>query len=61
MADAMLPELYRLVFITKSQAEAPTDGSNQESSDRRRQVAIEKNKMLSELIDIRTEQIRQGK
>lgn len=59
MTDAMLTELYRRAFETKAQAEACNQGEG-ETNDRRRQVAIEKANMLSELIAIRTEQIRQG-
>jgi len=60
MHDAMLGELYRRVFEEKQKAEAFNDGENDELSDRRRQVAIEKNKLLSELISFRTDQIRNG-
>lgn len=55
MKDAMLTELYRRVFLEQRKAELPADG---EGADRMRQVAIAKNELLSELIDIRTEQIK---
>jgi len=55
MADAMLTELYRRVFETKREAEFIGDGA---ADDLRRGVAIAKNKLLSELIDMRTEQIK---
>ena len=55
MADAMLTELYKRVFETKAQAESLTNKDNDENTDRLRQVAIAKNNMLSELINIRTE------
>jgi len=55
MADAMLTELYKRVFETKLEAEMHGQG---EADDRKRQVALAKNKLLSELIDIRTDQIR---
>ena len=61
MHDAMLGELYKRVFEEKQKAEALNKCSNDEYADRHRQAAIEKNKMLSELISIRTEQIRNGK
>ena len=60
MQDPMLGELYRRVFEEKQKAEALNSGGNDENRDRLRQVAIEKNKMLSELIAVRTEQIRNG-
>ena len=55
MADAMLTELYRRVFETKREAEVIEDG---EVHDRKRGIAMAKNKLLSELIDIRTDQIK---
>ena len=57
MADPMLIELYTRVFETKLNVErlTRTDGEN---NDRLRQVAIAKNELLSELISIRTEQIK---
>ena len=55
MADAMLTELYKRVFETKRDAEITETG---DTGDRRRQVALAKNKLLAELIDIRTDQIR---
>jgi len=58
MADAMLTELYRRVFETKQQAELIVEG---ETNDRIRGIAIAKNKLLSELIDVRTNQIENGK
>jgi len=60
MKDEMLSELYKRAFETKAQAEQLTR-SDDDSSDRRRQVAIAKNELLSELIGIRTEQIRNSK
>jgi hypothetical protein len=60
MADAMLTELYKRVFETKAQAEALNNKNNDEHSDRLRQVAIAKNGLLSELINIRTEQLKRG-
>ena len=59
MKDAMLTELYRRVFDAKREAGALQKESG-EDNDRLLQVAYAKNKLLSELIDIRTEQIRQG-
>ena len=58
MADEMLSELYKRVFETKAEAEAITSRDGDEIADRRRQVALAKNKLLAELIDIRTEQLR---
>ena len=58
MSDPMLTELYKRVFQAKRQAEIFGQG---EATDRKREVALAKNKLLSELIDIRTEQIRNGK
>lgn len=60
MADAMLTELYKRVFETKIQAEAITSESSSDLHDRLRQVALAKNKLLHELIDIRTAQIIRG-
>ena len=57
MRDAMLTELYKKVFEEKAKAEHISEGEN---GDRARQVAIAKNQLLSELIDLRTEQIRNG-
>ena len=57
MSDRMLTELYRRVFETKAEAESLNKTG---SDDRMRQVAIAKNKLLSELIDFRTEQIKEG-
>lgn len=57
MADAMLTELYKRVFETKQEAEAL---SVEGSDDHLRGVALAKNKLLSELIDIRTEQLIRG-
>jgi len=57
MSDAMLTELYRRVFITKKQAELETEP---EGGDHLRLVALAKNRLLQELIDIRTEQIASG-
>jgi len=57
MKDPMLTELYKRVFEEKSKAER-LSGTDGENNDRLRQVAIAKNELLSELIDIRTKQIR---
>ena len=57
MADAMLTELYRRVFDTKREAESIGEGKDH---DYRRGISIAKNKMLSELIDVRTNQITNG-
>ena len=59
MQDQMLTELYKRVFEEKARAErlGREDGEN---NDRLRQVAIAKNALLSELISIRTEQIKTG-
>ena len=57
MADAMLTELYKRVFETKQEAEAL---SVEGSDDRLRGVALAKNKLLAELIDIRTDQLIRG-
>ena len=60
MSDAMLTELYERAFQTQQEAE---DITNRDGvvADRMRQVAIAKNKLLSELINVRTEQIKEGK
>ncbi len=58
-SDAMLTELYKRVFEEKAKAER-YGLEKGENSDRLRQVAIEKNSLLSELISIRTEQLRGG-
>ena len=55
MTDPMLTELYRRVFDEKREAERIVDG---EPDDRRRGIAISKNKLLAELIDFQTELIR---
>ena len=60
MTDAMLTELYKRVFETKAEVERLNTRNDDENSDRLRQVAIEKNNLLSELISIRTEQIKKG-
>lgn len=60
MHDPMLGELYKRVFEMKYAAEALA-GKDSETADRRRQVALAKNQLLSELIDIRTDQIRSGR
>ncbi len=60
MSDEMLTELYKRVFQTKAEAERLNASGNDENKDRLRQVAIEKNRLLSELIDIRTNQIKRG-
>lgn len=57
MSDLMLDELYMRLFATKNEAERLTMESG-EHSDRMRQVALAKNRLLSELIKIRTEQLR---
>ena len=57
MSDAMLTELYKRVFETKREVERLNAPG---SDDRLRQVALAKNQLLSELVDIRTEQIRRG-
>ena len=59
-SDEMLTILYEKCFSEKRLAES-LSSSQGENNDRLRQVAIEKNKLLSELIDIRTRQIREGK
>ena len=59
MSDAMLTELYERVFQTKREAEAMAMEKT-ETADRHRQVAIAKNELLRELIDIRTDQIARG-
>lgn len=57
MKDEMLGILYEKCFSARTRAEAHGQG---EQSDRRREVAIAENKLLSELIDIRTDQIRRN-
>jgi len=57
MSDPMLNVLYDRAFQAKQQAEICSEG---EFHDRERQVNIALNKLLAELIDIRTEQIRKG-
>ena len=59
MKDKMLTELYKRVFETKQEAEM-LSRENGEHADRMRQVALAKNTLLSELIDIRTDQLRQA-
>ena len=59
-SDEMLSVLYEKVYQTKQQVEALGRSTNNENDDRRRQVAIEKNALLVELIGIRTDQIRRG-
>ena len=61
MSDAMLTELYMRVFQTKREAEAlamERDGTG--VADRHRQVALAKNELLRELIDVRTRQLVHG-
>ena len=58
MSDAMLTELYKRVFETKREAEVMDDG---DVADRRRMVAIAKNKLLAELIDFRTDLLISGR
>ena len=53
----MLTELYKRVFETKARAEALTKQKG-EVNDRLRQVAMAENKLLNQLVDIRTEQIK---
>lgn len=57
MTDPMLTELYKRVFETKAKVEMLTRSSG-ENDDRLRQVAIAKNQLLSDLISIRTDQIK---
>ena len=57
MKDKMLTELYMRVFKEKAEVERLTR-SDGENNDRLRQVTIAKNELLSELIGIRTQQIR---
>lgn len=59
MADAMLTELYRRVFETKIEAEACNQGSG-EINTHKRLVALAKNALLTELIDIRINQLVGG-
>jgi hypothetical protein len=59
MADAMLTELYKRCFETKAEAEY-CNGQSGEANDRRRQVALAKNELLSDLISVRTEQLKRG-
>ena len=59
MGDAMLTELYQRVFECKQEAERLSREPG-EQNDRLRQVAIAKNSLLSELIDIRTNQLCNG-
>jgi len=58
-SDAMLTELYKRVFEEKARCDALTTATG-ETADRLRQVAIAKNKLLAELIDVRTGQIIAG-
>ena len=58
MNDAMLDVLYDRVFQTKREAESLNVTG---SDDRRRQVVHALNKQLSELIGIRTQQLRDGR
>jgi len=60
MKDAMLTELYKRVFETKQETES-LSSKDGENYDRLRQVALAKNELLSDLISIRTDQIRGGK
>lgn len=55
--DIMLTELYGRIFETKKEAERLNRESG-ETNDRLRQVEMAKHKLLSELITIRTDQIR---
>ena len=57
MSDAMLSILYERAFQVKREVDSCEQG---EHGDRLRQVAIEKGALLYELIDIRTDQIRNG-
>jgi hypothetical protein len=58
MSDKMLDILYKKVFEKKAKAEALSCVQG-EVADRQRGIAIEKNQLLCELIDIRTEQLKQ--
>ena len=58
MHDEMLSELYQRCFEAKRRMEFLNSSDN--GSDTARGIAIAENKLLSELIDIRTEQIRRG-
>lgn len=60
MSDKMLTELYKRVFETNRLVETLTHGKKDENSDRQRGIAIAKNELLCELINIRTDQIRSG-
>jgi len=60
MQDTMLSELYKRAFAEKAICEGFNGDDGSENSDRLRQVALAKNRLLSELIDIRTDQIRRG-
>ena len=60
--DPMLSVLYDKAFQLKREVEAlngPASGPG-DIHDRLRQVAIEKGKLLNDLIGIRTDQIRNG-
>ena len=57
MMDKMLTILYEKCFQAKARAES-LGREKTETSDRLRQVAIAENKLLSELISIRTDQLR---
>jgi hypothetical protein len=58
MHDAMLSELYQRCLDTKRRVEFLNSSDN--GNDTQRAVAIAENKLLSELIGIRTDQIRGG-
>ena len=58
MHDPMLSELYQRAFETKREIEFLNSSDN--TDDNRRGIALAKNKLLSELIGIRTAQIKQG-
>ena len=59
MSDPMLSELYARVYRSKARCEFLTHEKGQHA-DRERCTAIAINKLLCELIDLRTEQIRNG-
>lgn len=64
MRDAMLDELYRRAFDSKRRAEGlatePVQQGMEDRVDRQRGIALAENKLLGELITIRTAQIRNG-
>lgn len=62
MRDAMLDELYMRAFASKQKLERfvtePQQAGTEEIVDRQRGIAQAENKLLGELITIRTDQIR---